>query len=114
MGWFQHHAIVVYSYNRDGSEVAHKKAKELGLRPSPIIDAAVNGGASFYIPPDGSKEGWQESRECDDRREAWKAWAKRDGYGPPYFDWVELRFGGDLDEPALEDWTDKKEEQDAD
>jgi len=74
MGYINHHAIIVTGDSYPSAAVAlnaaHKKAKELlGDLVSDVIAAKVNGYQSFFVAPDGSKEGWSESDEHDTRRE---------------------------------------------
>lgn len=68
MGYIRHHAIAVTS---GGMEIkkAHTKAKKIfGNRTSKIIKSNINGFESFFIAPDGSKEGWEDSNKGDDQR----------------------------------------------
>ncbi|MGG1442116.1 hypothetical protein ABE354_08655 [Brevibacillus laterosporus] len=72
MGTIKHNAIVVTGaeYAMDELELVHKKAQELfGTLASPIIKSHWNGYQSFFVAPDGSKEGWEESNEGDRLRE---------------------------------------------
>jgi hypothetical protein len=77
MGYLRRHAIVVtgddHSKSKDIME-AHAKATEVFPWVSPICPPQVNGERSFFIPPDGSKEGWGESNEGDKRRDTFVAW----------------------------------------
>ncbi|MGG3872975.1 hypothetical protein [Brevibacillus laterosporus] len=64
MGTIKHNAIVVTDadYAMDKLELVHKKAQELfSSLVSPIIKSNSNGYQSFFVAPDGSKEGWEES-----------------------------------------------------
>lgn len=95
MGYLRRHAIVVvgsdYKEALDIKE-AHAKATEIFPWVSPISPAHVNGEMSFFIPPDGSKEGWAESREGDKRRDTFVEWLKASGRTDC---WVEVCFGED-------------------
>lgn len=107
MGYIKHNAIVVTGWNEEHMEQAYNKAVELfekfteeeGMTfpygsklISPIIGGLVNSQLSFFIAPDGSKEGWTTSNNCNDAREAFLDWLKdSDGY----CDYIEVRFGGD-------------------
>lgn len=105
MGYIRHHAIIV-----TGSEYsnavgrAHAKATELGCLASPVDDHATNGFKSFTVFPDGSKEGWDGSREGDERRAALKEFMRNDVSGD--LDWVEVYFGGDDSCAHVEDHAD--------
>jgi hypothetical protein len=49
------------------------------------------------IPPDGSKEGWEESNDKDSARTAWKAWANA-GFcdaTSKWLTWMHIQFAGD-------------------
>jgi hypothetical protein len=102
MGWIRHHGIVVTGtadteYSRDATyniARAHEKAVELELLVSEIIVAPINGYASIFIAPDGSKEGWETSNEFDSRRSQFKNWIRDKG-----FDWFE--YSNDSDNGVL-------------
>ena len=94
MGYIKHHAIVVTCWNDKHIEQAHALAVENELRPTEITPSAVNGQRSFLIPPDGSKEGWEESDNGNDRRDAWIKTMEHLA-DKNYCDWCEVRFGGD-------------------
>lgn len=108
MGYMRHHAIIVTSWKTEALEAAHRKARELfgptslsaseHVRVSDIIDSGMNGYHSFFVAPDGSKEGWQDSDEGDVQRDTFIAWLGAnwtydDGSTP--FDWVEVQYGDD-------------------
>ncbi|WP_409175533.1 hypothetical protein [Brevibacillus fortis] len=68
MGYIKHNAIVVTGAPHAMSqlEMVHNKAQELfGSLVSPIIESHWNGFHSFFVAPDGSKEGWKESDDAD-------------------------------------------------
>ena len=50
----------------------------------------INAQYSFFIAPDGSKEGWEESNNCDDARTEFTQWLIKSN-----IDYIEVRFGGD-------------------
>lgn len=97
MGHMRNHAIVVTSTSGDNIERAHKKAKSIFPWVSEISQEGVNGSRSFFVPPDGSQEGWEDSMEGDARRKDFKNWlhgqAYKDGSTP--ISWCEVRYGGD-------------------
>jgi hypothetical protein len=100
MGYHIHHAIVVTSWSEQRIKAAHDYARiifaKLDACVSEITPAVVNGYTSFFIAPDGSKEGWPESNACDIARdEFFKKINSLDGY----VDAVEVSFGGD--EPSF-------------
>ena len=62
---------------------------------SPIIEGMVNSQFSFFIAPDGSKEGWGTSKDADVARKEFLDWLDKNH---DYCDYFEVRFGGDDDE----------------
>ena len=96
MGYMCSHAIVVTSYD-EKIEPAHAKAVELGCNPSPIMDSPMNGYRSFFVPPDGSKEGWDESNAGNDRRDLFIEWLRSQVYNDlsSWIDWAEVQYGDD-------------------
>jgi hypothetical protein len=91
MGIIHHHAIVVTAYHSHIGP-AHKKANEIFDYVSPVSPQSVNGYRSFIVPPDGSKEGWEESVEGDERRALFLAWMKESEFGYRY-SWAEFGYG---------------------
>ena len=89
MGYMRHHAIVVTSGTRRLS-LAHDKAEEIFPYVSPISPEGVNGYQSFFIPPDGSKEWWDESDRGDASRDKFVGYLR---YLPVA--WVEVQFNDD-------------------
>lgn len=104
MGYMRAHAIVVDSWSADIIE-AHEKAAEMFPWVSPLSPPACNGNRSFFIPPDGSKEGWAESDLGDDRRKAFKRWLRTKCYddGSTSLRWVEVQFADDENENKVID-----------
>lgn len=78
MGTFNHHSIVITSWNEETIHKAHTICKNIvsenfnELREvklvSEVVGSAANGYCSFFIAPDGSKEGWETSQEGDTMR----------------------------------------------
>lgn len=91
MGYMRHHCIVVTGYSNETLTEAHKKASEIFPAVTPIIESRVNGYASFFIPPDGSKEWWIESNNGDIRRETFIKYLQKQNC----LDWVELQYADD-------------------
>ena len=71
-----HDAIVVTTWSRIAVEEAHAKAVDLGLPVTNIVDAPVNGYASFVVVPHGSKFGWPEEKTQTAARYAFKEWLR--------------------------------------
>ena len=94
MGFHAHHAIVLTSNggDLDGIKAAHTLALEIfgEGQVSPLTKPTTNAFRSFFVSPDGSKEGWNESRTGDQHREhfikALRRFPKRD----LFLSWVEV------------------------
>lgn len=98
MGYIRHHTIVVTGYVENLSK-AHQLAKEIfGSLVSEIIQSNVNGYESFFVAPDGSKEGWEESDNGDKNRQKFIDEVAD-------VDYVELFFGDDNGESKIENHT---------
>jgi hypothetical protein len=97
MGYERHHSIVLTSWNEAKLTEAHAKAVELGCTVSEITAEVVNGYRSFFVAPDGSKEGWPASREGWQRRCALIEWLRAQYYpdSSSPIEWVEVQFGDD-------------------
>ena len=103
MGYMRHHAIVVTSYD-DKIEAAHAIAHQMfDDMVSPVVNSHTNGYRSFFIAPDGSKEGRGESNDGDARREAFKAWLDQQRYDDhsTWLRWVEVQYGDDEHETKI-------------
>lgn len=98
MGYMKHNAIVVTSYDDKLIEEARREAERCmpGL-VSPLVESITNGYTSFFVAPDGSKEGWAESDNGDIRRDKFTEWlaskAFKDGSTP--LEWCEVFYGDD-------------------
>lgn len=98
MGYMRHHAIVVTSWNREHLEAAFVEAARLfagtEAKVSPPTAQGSNGYRSFFVAPDGSKEGWNESDAADLARDKLVAFL-REGKtaGRLWAAWVEVQFG---------------------
>jgi hypothetical protein len=99
MGHMRHHSIIVTGCMDGALDKAHDEAVRLFAWVSPRCPDQTNGYRSFFIPPDGSKEGWDESESGDSHRNAFVAFLQslryEDGSSP--VDWVEVVFGDDGD-----------------
>jgi hypothetical protein len=111
MGYMKHHAIIVTSWDREAIKQAHTKARELLLainhypkfrNISEIVDGAINGQCSFFIAPDGSKEGWQTSDQGDKMRADFIEYLESTRYedGSIALKYVEISFGEDDYRPS--------------
>lgn len=110
MGYIAHRTMVLTSWREEDIKAAHAKALELARQidekmslhlphpprwarvVSPIIQGVVNDYYSFFIAPDGSKEGWDDSDAGDWLRTTLALWISAHDL---YVDYVIVRFGGD-------------------
>jgi len=114
MGYIKHNAIIVTGWQDDKILESRNKAIEIFdehfsgepiVRPygsklvSEIIPSLANGQYSFFIAPDGSKEGWETSENGDRAREEFCKWLNSDPNN--HCDYIEVRFGGDDDNNSI-------------
>jgi len=107
MGYIKHHTIVVTGVNGEKVIKAREKAIKIFKKSftgdplfapngskliSDIIKGVANSQYSFFIAPDGSKEGWGTSLDGDKAREKFLVWLHKNRED---FDYVEVIFGGD-------------------
>lgn len=95
MGYMRHHAIIVTSWDEGRIIVAHAEARSVFPVVSGLMPSQINGYSSFFVPPDGSKEGWEESMEGDSRRAQYVEWLNSQRYddGSTSLDWCEVQYG---------------------
>lgn len=95
MGYFAHE-IMAINGNTTEIAVAHGVAVEIfskiGFEAliSPIIPQIIGDNSSFFIAPDGSKEGWAESNEGNVVRQLLV-----DHLAKTSLDWAIVLLGGD-------------------
>ena len=92
MGHVRHHAIVVTSWDDTKLQAAHAHAKSLGMAVTDIVEAPVNGYATFAVTPDGSKEGWSASDVGDNQRAEFRSYLNGLGWR---LEWFEAMYGND-------------------
>ena len=97
MGYHVEHAIIVTSHFEDCIRRAHYRATFIFPDVSNIVPHAINGGASFLIPPDGSKAGWSDSDDGDARRKEYVDWLESQRYedGSTSLRWIEVMYADD-------------------
>lgn len=109
MGYMRHNAIVVTSWNSDLIEEAAGKARQLDMTVEGPSLAFRNGFRSMLVAPDGSKEGWVDSNQGDERRAAFRDWLRDQHYddGSSSLEWVEIAYGNDdcRAEIVADGWT---------
>lgn len=97
MGLIQHNALVVTTFDEDRARAARAYAAELfgEHMVTGTLRAQVNCYVTFFVGPDGSKEGWDTSDDHDGKRESFNNYLRsfdyEDGSNP--FDWVEVSYG---------------------
>lgn len=114
MGNVKHNTIVVTGFQEEKVQEARNKAIEIfeqcfsnepiskpyGSRlVSEIVQGLKNGQCSFFIAPDGSKEGWSTSKNGDEARKQFCDWLN--GETDNYCDYVEIRWDGDDDAETI-------------
>lgn len=97
MGYIVHNTIVITSRDHKAISDAAQKAKELGLEvlgPSP---EAKNHYQTILICPDGSKEGWPDSQQFDEKRKACRDYLDDQRYedNSSSLEWAEIAYGSD-------------------
>lgn len=94
MGYMRHHAIIVTCWDRDRLEIVADQAIEIFGRfgISDIVESRINGYCSFLVPPDGSKEGWEDSDRGNTLRAEFVQWLRTDPIGV-YCEWCEVMYG---------------------
>ena len=104
MGYIRHNAIVVTSYKDEYMQAAKEKAESFGLQVIGPGSEVVNGYQTLLICPDGSKEGWETSTDCDAARDAFRKWLhnERHGDGSSWYEWVEVAYGNDDHKAVIE------------
>lgn len=109
MGHMLHHVVIVIGANmgdRDWMGEAHAKATALGLDPTPMVRAPINAFRTFMVPPDGSKEGWEESDKGEGQRIKFTDWLDEQRYedGSTPLHWAHVAIGDDdSDETGIVD-----------
>jgi hypothetical protein len=94
MGYMAHHAIIVTGWDPIQVRTAHDEARKIfGSLVTEIVTSEINGYQTFFVGPDGSKEGWDESDAGNARRDQFRTWLC--SIKNQWLDVVELRYGGD-------------------
>ena len=101
MGYERNHAIIVsaWDFTFELLRSAHRAIQEqTQFRPTAIAHDSYNlGYHTFLVPPDGSKEGWEESHRGDRERDVvvkiLRSYEYEDGSNPLH--WVEVQYHDD-------------------
>ena len=109
MGYMRHHAIVVtgpesvYLSKATIQEVRDACFDIAGEVVSDLVKSPMNGYLSFFVAPDGSKEGWAESDDGDDKRKAVIELLESLRYedGSTSYKYAEVQYGDDEKETKV-------------
>lgn len=97
MGYLRHEALIVHCWDDERLTKAHNAITGIfnsagyGSLVSGIVGAIANGGGSFFVGVDGSKEGWETSDKCSAAREEAIDYLKT----AEWVDWALILVGGD-------------------
>lgn len=95
----RHNTIVVTGWDNGAMKRIHLKACQIFFNIAPvseIIYSYVNGYISFFIAPDGSKEGWRESNNGDKVRKEFVNYLKNQPCN-----YVEVQFADEQGEDKI-------------
>ena len=72
----RHQAILVTSLFSEKAQAAHAQAKIIfsSGQITDIQTSVINDYFTFFIGPDGSKEGWPDSERGDEQRRLFRGW----------------------------------------
>lgn len=94
MGYIRHHAIIITGGHKKKVHNAHRQAiKIFDNQVSNVLKSKMNSYYSFFIAPDGSKEGWENSDIGDTSREKFIKYIKSN-YGG-WLNYCEVFYGDD-------------------
>jgi hypothetical protein len=104
VGYIRHNAIVVTSWDETLIEAAACRARNIGLTVLGPSAKATNNYRTLLVCPDGSKEGWEESDQGDERRATFRDWLNEQRYedGSTSLHWVEIAYGSDDSDATVE------------
>lgn len=74
MSHVRHHYLIVTTYCEDKATAALMQANACGLQTTELLLSPVNNYWTFFVGPDGSKEGWEDSEAGNQRRAAFCEW----------------------------------------
>lgn len=99
MGFMKHDSIIITCFSKELIEKAYNKSISIFSQNnvSDIMVSNINEYYSFFIPPDGSKEGWPESDLGDHKRKIIINWLNKQRYedGSTPYSWVCVQYGSD-------------------
>lgn len=92
MGFIKHDSIIITDSQRNQLLKVRRKALELNLNVSEIVDSAVNDYHTILVSTSGSKCGWAEKVKDRCSKDELIDWMDGFELSP---DWVHVRYGGD-------------------
>lgn len=98
MGYSCHTPVFVMGFQDEAVAEAHAAAVEIfgqAAPVSPVLESPWNAWRSFYVAPDGSKEGGTGSTEGDRAREAFVAWLRAARRRGLWLQWLEIEMPED-------------------
>lgn len=98
MGMITHDAIVFTFGELEPAEKLRDTAIRLGLQCTSIETSKANGYCSFLVVPDGSKDGWPTSDQCDIARNQLLLLTDSN-----QCEWVHVRYSDDHEHASLQD-----------
>lgn len=102
MGYCKHHAILATTWDQSAVDRLIEFATTLGAEAVASCPQR-NHYITVCVTPDGGKSGWMESDDGDIRRGRIKEWLRQnEDLG---FEWVEVSYGADDEDPAITDST---------
>lgn len=109
MGYIRNETMVVSGWDAGRVCKAHGVACSIfddagiGRLVSGLAQHTMNGGAAFFIAPDGSKEGWEASDTAAAARKELIAYLRSEDARELYLDWALIVLGGDDGEFVVTD-----------
>ena len=94
MGTINHNAIIATTWNKSVAKKMQQWCVMMGHIHTSSTDK-INGYTTLFFPPDGSKEGWNESDFGDEVRAHIITRLKEDDYddGSSPWAWIEVGYG---------------------
>jgi len=98
MGTMNHNAVIATTCSDDKAMAIDEWIANLTIEDRALFCTCgswTNGYTTFILSPDGSKEGWDESKDGDTLRDRFVDRLFKDDYddGSSPWDWVEVGFG---------------------
>lgn len=100
MGYVRHNAIIATGWQSEAVDALVAYATSLGAEAIRGSEQ-INGYITVCITPDGSKEGWSNSDDGDDRRSKIREWLLGADSRKQYFEWCEVAYGSDDAEASV-------------